>query len=359
MIGLDVGQVTPEIARLLLLRGGGLPPLWWGTEPHRGAKKVLDESDDAHLFAPLAVPREDMAAAVRSLLYLWHGWTGECLMYGQAVPEPERFYLTGLCERQARRGDESKTAFKQVQDHAVFPMLMTYALNTIPLSVDSPLQRLREMLQMGNRWDPYLFTDAWMAGVTGNLRPAGETILRQIQCREFELLLAYLYEQATGHKIAQRRPAASEQDSARRARERERRMKEERRRREEKIRRQKADATPDKTSQKTKEKQPSSTPAVSEPQKPAGLRIRCPKCDGVLTVPLASRGKATRCSHCNTGFMVPGDRNQPAHVIGIICPKCQKRITLPTSARGKKAQCVHCAAVFVVPQAGAPTTPRS
>ncbi len=68
MVGLDVGQFAPQVARLLLLRGGGLPPLLWCNEPHPGAKKILDELSEPLLFAPVDLARADMAAAVRAML---------------------------------------------------------------------------------------------------------------------------------------------------------------------------------------------------------------------------------------------------------------------------------------------------
>ncbi len=276
------------------------------------------------------------------------------------MPEPQRFYLAALCARQARRGDESQAAFRQLGDHPISAPLMAYALSILPPAVDAPLQRLRDTLQVEHRWDPILFADAWTAGSGGQLRPTGETILRQIQCREFELLLSWLYEQATGQKLGHRRTAESDDASVLRARQRERRLKEMRRRREEAARRHQANTTGVRAKAKDHgDDSRSTSPAAPDARPPAGLRIRCPKCNGVLTVPLASRGKAARCGQCRAGFIVPSGGESSENVIGIICPQCSKRLTFTSAARGKKAQCMHCAVVFVVPPAPASATPKS
>ncbi|UCE60738.1 MAG: hypothetical protein JSU63_03100 [Phycisphaerales bacterium] len=51
MIDLDVSQLAPDIANLLMLRGADLPPLEWHCKPVQAAKDMLDRiTDDTALF---------------------------------------------------------------------------------------------------------------------------------------------------------------------------------------------------------------------------------------------------------------------------------------------------------------------
>lgn len=359
MIGLDLGAFPPEIAKLLLLRGASLPPVLWGSEGLRLGKKTLDTLEDQTLFANPIVD-EEMSTAVRSLLYLWCGWLADCVMFSQGAAEPERLYLLSICDRHQNRFAEAKSRLKQLGSHPIYPELATYALSTASGSADPSVRRLREMLQQDTHWEPYLFCDAVAQACAGKMNPAGENFVRQVQCREFELLLTYCFEKAVGCKLTQH-VCAEPSESARRAAERERRMREERRRREEKRRR-------DEFASRTNASPTSSSrPEAPAPSKPVeqSIGVICPKCGHTQQVGIAARGKPAQCGKCGTGFMVPNSgsvasvgRTAPAGpesaasagVLTVLCPKCAKRLALSATARGKKATCTQCGASFLVPQ---------
>lgn len=344
---------------MLLLRGASLPPLFWASDVHRAAKKTLDTIDDAALFGRLQLADEQMGAAARALLYLWTGWTADCLMFSQGTGDPERLYLSGLCERHNKRSAEAKAHFKQLDTHPIHDALTDYVLSVTAGASDEPLRRIREMLKLDRRWEPFLFCDAVAMAACGKIKPAGENIVRQIQCREFELLFGWCYEKATGAKLTQKaRVEASEVD--RRAAERERRLRQERRRRDEKRVRDEFAARMSKAE----------TPAPKV-ESPAGggaaprdnvVGVACPKCGQRQEVSAAMRGKAAKCGKCGSGFLIPDPSanaaagpsrtpvaSAPSNVVTVLCPKCAKRLVVPAAARGTRLTCTECGVLYLVP----------
>jgi len=282
-----------------------LPAISWTGEGHRAAKKLLDTLNDAALFGVAALVDEQAGAAVRSLLYLWTGWTADCAMFSQAAGEPERLYVSALCERHNQQFDKAKVLFKQLADHPIYPDLADYALGVTGHAADPGVQRMHEMLNFDRRWEPYLFCDAIAQACCGKLKAGGETVLRQMQCREFELLLVHCCERATGCKLSARTRGIDTSDSARRTAERERRIREDRKRRD-------AQRQRDAFTARLARPEPSAPAAGSQPVAPkvpaaaAGvITILCPKCGKPLVLPASSRGKVTNCLHCSVSFKVP------------------------------------------------------
>lgn len=332
----------------------------WKDNGHLGAKKVLDEVDDLPLLGVEQLTDASMAAAVRAMLFLWSGWPGDCVMCSQTAPVPERTYLAALCERHQGHFAEAKGLFKLLEDHPVYQPLAESALATIGLTGEPTLQRLREMLRMDTRWEPYLFCDAVANALAGKARGQAEALLRKIQCLEFELLFKFCYERATGQKISYRNRVDSN-DAQKRAAERERRIREEKRRREEKRKREEAMA------KKPEPSGPKAKPEVTRSPTTADgtplVSISCPKCGHAQQVPAASRGKPARCKSCNAPFLVPAEggsasasKSPPASnpaVVTVICPKCGRRAKVAAANRGKPTQCGACKATFMVPKAAA------
>jgi hypothetical protein len=331
MIGLDLGAFPPEIAKLVLLRGGGLPAVTWSTEGHPAAKKLLDGLDDNSLFGVASIADEQMGAAVRALLYLWTGWLGDAAMFSQAAATPERRYLSAICERHNRRFAEAKVFLKQLETHPVYPDLVEYALAATSSAADPCVLRLREMLELDRRWEPFLFCDAIAQACGGKMKPSGESIVRQLQCREFELLLVHCCEKAVGSKLNQRKLVPSG-DRERQAREREKRLREERRRRDEKRKRDDSQAVC------------ASTPS---PTSNASVANGHPSQCNINVAGRASSGLSRPTGRA------PASSSGSGGVIAILCPKCGSRLAVPASARGKKANCHRCGVSFLVPHAQA------
>ena len=363
MIGLDLGNFSPEMAKLVLLRGAGLPGLSWIGEGHRVGRKRLEAAEDRELFGCESLADEKMGAAVRALLYLWLGWPGDCAMFAQVAGDAERAYITGLCERHARHFDKAKELFKQLGGHhAIYQDLTAYALTASATAADPCVRRLREMLEQDQRWEAFLFCDALAQASAGKIKPAGEAVLRQIQCREFELLLAYCHEKAVGGKQKAR---LLPDDAERRAAERERQLREIRRRRVEKHKRDKFRAE-----MNTKDALPpqptASTGASPSRAAPVKIGVLCPKCGYSHQMNADQRGKLHRCEKCATAFLVPpagspgGALAAPAAdgVVAVLCPKCSKRLVLPAALRGKLTSCLQCQTTFMVPKPPVAVTAR-
>jgi hypothetical protein len=355
MSGLDVSPFAPEIARVLLLRGAAQSTISWKDIAQRGAKKILDDLDDTALLGVPALANASMASSVRALLYLWSGWIDDCKMCSEAAPPEERLYLAGLCLRHAQRYDESKAIFKKLGAHPIYASLTESAVALLGSTAEPAVQRLREMLEFDKHWEPFLFCDLVTMAGAGKLKPAGENVIRLLQTREFELLLVYCCEKATGQKVTQRLREVDPGEAQRRAQERERRMKEDRRRRESHARQE----------QPVGDSGAKHGPggAGGAPARGETVTVTCPKCGQAKPMPAALRGKVVRCQSCNGVFEVPasGAGAASAHAkpasagagasVVVMCPKCGNRMPCSTSMCGKATACSKCGATFIVPKA--------
>lgn len=285
MIKLDTTGLPPYVVTCLMARGAQLPGLIWHEAPNRTAKRTLDEvGEDRLLLAQDPLPNEEMAAAVRALLYFWNGWPVESQMFAQLALERERLYIEALKMRQAGDPVRSKAILQQVGDHPIYPQLAAYAKEVINPQVATALKRLREIIQFAEQWEPYLFTDGYVQATSGKVDIASDQAVRGIQCREFELLFAHCYSAATGTKlgtveaapVARRRPV--EQPRPRRPID--------------------MSSAPKATAAK-----PPAEKAAAKPV--SGVAVVCPKCATPLEFPASARGLAAQCPECEARFLVP------------------------------------------------------
>ncbi len=203
MIKLDTSQIPPRVAAVLMQRGAQLPPIQWHINPNQSGKRYLDEStDDKTLLGCDPLADDEMAAAVRALLFFWNGWPAESVMHAHLAPDKERGYIDALIKRQAGDSAASKDLLQKISEHPIYKPLGDYATEEIGLSVAPGLKRLREVIAFGELWEPYAYADVYEQARAGQLDPAGERVVRSLQCREFELLFAYCLEAATGRKLA-------------------------------------------------------------------------------------------------------------------------------------------------------------
>ncbi len=334
MIELDPTLLSRNVASLLMLRGAAAPPLRMQTEANLAARRMLAGLDGSRaLFMPKCCVDEAMSAAVRALLYLWHGWPDDCAMHVQVAPDTERHYVTGIRLRQQGRYDAAKQSFRELEGHAIFTPLREYAQVAAGASADPVLKRFGEVLEVRGDWEPFAFIDVFSQVVDGKLSYGADAILRGIQCREIELLLVRCYEGAVGEKLPERR-------------------------RDEAPVRRRIERKPPRT--RTSSEPPSrcdsvvgASPAVAPPAATAECRVRCPRCKAPMSVAQSMRGKPVRCAACQAEFRVPeGGLPGRAHVrrgIGVRCPRCQGTHAVPPTARGQKTVCPRCASSFLVP----------
>jgi len=293
MFETSIGDFAPNIASLLLTRGMGLLSLHWQNQPYRGAKTILDGSDDARLFSGKCVVSEPMAAGVRALLYLWNGWIDECNMYGQAAEPAERLYLTGLCERQAGRADAAKKAFQQLAGHALFAALGADAIQILGRQTHASVKRFHDILELNGGWEPFAFIDLYMQASAGRLDAASEESVCRLQCREFERLFAHCYQGATGETVAL--GAVGEAHTERRNVPR----------RSSRPVRRAGRAGRSTTCEDTARPAIREKPAVAQPPPTAMARVVCPKCRAIAMFPASRIGKAVRCLKCGGFFEIP------------------------------------------------------
>lgn len=293
MHNLNTSRMAPSVVALLYSRGTELPPLRWPAQPNRAAKKTIESTDDVALFGK-APATESAAAAVRSLLYLWNGWAGECAMHAELAAAPDRFYLLGLAERHQGHPDAAKKFLQQVFGHPVYANLTRITIESKP--ADARVKRFADVLQMNGTWDPFAFIDLCEVAAAGKVGPEGDDLIRSLQCHEFGLLMAHCYELATGEAVLNLKNTTTVEERPR----------------------------PNRTVTRKSPPRPSTsrpsaeegtartssllvtgprvlTAAASGPP----IRVLCPKCNKVGHFPAFERGRAVRCKGCGAAMMIP------------------------------------------------------
>lgn len=352
MLDIDPSQLPTEISNLLLTRGEVLPPLHWPSCANRNAAAMLDELSDAKLFGRSRIANEAMAGAVRALLYLWNGWPNECSTVAQAAPPTERSYLDALCARQTGDAARAKSLLQQVGAHPIYGPMATHGIRILAGTPDPLLVRFRQMLEVSEAWEPFLFTDLYDQGRTGKLKAQTEQDVRQLQCWEFELLFRHCCEAATGQSMP--RSAGHRSVSAR----------------EENLVRMRDLAKKHQTKRAPRDGAPAnkakSAPPTVAPQAGSTIAVACPKCHSTLGLPGSARGNVVHCSKCATAFRVPDKTapprppdatsqggvpasTSPASTVAVQCPKCGNVLVIPESARGNAQKCTKCGAMVFIP----------
>ncbi len=345
---IDVSELTPETASLIMSVGPDRPVLDWHERPVRYAKDKLDQLDDRELLGgTVAAADLDVACAIRSLLYLWTGWPDESATFAAKAPEQERQVLLGMRQRQLRLNDKAKVTVEGL-DHPIFPELRAVALEAMTRSNDPILVRYREFLDLYKKWEPKLFVDLIEAGRSGRLSEDALVVARLIQVREFELLFKHCYRLATARVIRGSQPEEPEDETTQRKRIR--KLREERKRASGPVVSQRPAP-----SDKAKPVEATKSDPFAKDDKPRQVKVGCPKCGQVSAYPESSRGKKAKCGTCAAVFTLPdkaglnGASAKPSGVT-VSCPKCSERARAAESDRGKKTQCLKCGAAFIIPK---------
>lgn len=293
MIELDPRQYPSEIATLLLLRGTGVPPLEWGEQQIRQARQTLDASDDVRLFAREALANEAMGAAVRSLLYAFNGWLSIGESRAQAAPVLEKAYLLSLCARQQGEPEAAKTFLQQIEEYPIYPPLAEFAIKTLAGHTEPLLKRFAGILEMGGTWEAFAFVDLYEQARAGKLSPLSYEAVAKIQFREFEMLFTQCFKAAVGDRpVVQTKEEldARKQAAAKR-----------------RTTRPKKQSQPTPTTTDSKKSSGKSEPAIMS----APVRVRCPKCKNITTLPGIFCGKTAQCIKCQSLFAVPHRKPAP------------------------------------------------
>jgi hypothetical protein len=292
---IDLSKVPAEIAKLLMSRGSGAPPLQWAAHQNLLAKKTLDQIDDPFLFGGGEIRNCGMASTVRGLLYLYAGWPADACKFAALAGPPEHTYIAGLCERHLGHVDAAKEWFKKLGRHALFVPLGERIPKLMRTETEPPLKRFREIVELDKAWDPFAFLDLYEQTRAGRLSPLGEQLVCRLQLLEFEILFGHCFHIATGRSIDKRR-VISEAEEQRRMLEYRRRLVERREReeRQRKVTEAKKNAEADRNK-----------PKVPPPPRDPKVKVLCPKCGTLVYVDESLRGRPAQCIKCNTLFRVP------------------------------------------------------
>ncbi len=334
-------DLATEVSQLLMLARAQETTLDWSVRPTQLAEEKLNELEDPALLGVQDVVDEGAASLVRAMLYLWNGWPSEAAIIADTAQDPERAYVLGFCERQHGNPERAKQHLQSVGDHVIHGRLTEDALNVLATAPDPQLQRFHQLLQLGQAWEAFMFIDLVELGRAGKLSQEGRLAVCRLQCLEFELLLLACYEAATGSPVQQQ----SEKDDAV---EREERLRRLRRMRERPPQRRQQGAPPG----------TSAGGAEATAPEPKTVKVGCPKCQHVVSLPESSRGEKTSCPKCGTTFTVPTKGPKLAKPtpsggaggVAVKCPRCGDMVRHQEADRGKRAKCRGCGVVYTVPK---------
>lgn len=182
-------------------------------EPQLYPEDVWDESLELRIdrldagAEHLPGERKPYALAVKAGLYLWNESLDKSHSLAQNILNSTGSYWHGIMHRMEGDYDNAKYWFRRVGAHPVFAGLhaevrgfLEQELRAAPVAharVGALLRKLAE----GRTWQPDTLIDCVEQQVTSAHDERAESILRSIQRRELEALLAYSYAQSFGGNL--------------------------------------------------------------------------------------------------------------------------------------------------------------
>jgi hypothetical protein len=175
-----------------LLAEPPLNPLGPGS-PDLDAQAQLEALRLETAFAPHHVRDRNMALACLAGLWLRYNFLDESHHISQDVATPTGAYWHGLMHRREPDFDNAAYWFEQVGRHPVFEPLRAAAAELAGRTDLAPEARF---LAEQSEWDPFAFIVLCRQVLDGRSRC--ETLCREIQRREWELLFDHCYRSAAG-----------------------------------------------------------------------------------------------------------------------------------------------------------------
>ena len=175
-----------------LLQEERLNPLDAG-EPNARAKSTLTALTIEKAFAPNIIVDLEMARACLAGIWLHHNFLEESHQISQSIATPTGSYWHGIMHRREMDFSNSKYWFHRVGAHPIFISLHRTAA---ALAATNAREASTDFLRNQSRWDPFAFIDLCESCI--QRQSPAETLCRQIQRAEWNLLFDYCYQQAVG-----------------------------------------------------------------------------------------------------------------------------------------------------------------
>jgi len=126
---------------------------------------------------------------IRALILLWHDHLDVAHTLAQNVDTTDGAYVHAIMHRREPDYGNAAYWFRRVGRHAVFPELARRVSELLKLKRNDPLQ---DRLVPKAEWDPFAFVEICKQAASGSVPTGDQTLLREIQRVEFEVLLDYL-----------------------------------------------------------------------------------------------------------------------------------------------------------------------
>lgn len=161
------------------------------TDPNEAMRASLARLPAPDFFSPSRKRPDELPREILSALWLYHGFLDESHTLSQTIHSPTGSLLHGIMHR--REGDfgNAKYWFHQVGRHPIYPQLRAEAARIASTAALSPQSKF---LVEQSAWEPDRFVDLVRTSV--RKQTPDEELSRQIQKREWEILFAYIREQA-------------------------------------------------------------------------------------------------------------------------------------------------------------------
>ncbi len=195
MTAFDASAYGPVVAELL--SGQRLAELGPGL-PERQRYDALRQLTPQRLFAPRTVRDADMAAACQAALWLYFDFLDESHTISQGIDTVTGSFWHGMMHRREGDYDNAKYWFRRVGAHPVYEPLRAAAaeIATQEAAASGRCDPAAEFLATQPRWDAARFVDLCRRVVRDGC-PC-ESLCRQVQLREWQLLFDYCYWGAVG-----------------------------------------------------------------------------------------------------------------------------------------------------------------